>query len=60
MKTPEEIQAYVEVMLLSEDTRDLIKAKLRGNLSLILNSEGKAKQDAVEDMINDFKQIGLA
>lgn len=60
MKTPEELQATIEILLLSETTRDLIKARLRGHLSVIMNSEGKAIQDAVEDMINDFKQIGLA
>lgn len=60
MKTPEEIHAYIEIALLSEATRDLVKSRLRDHLLFIIHHEGKEKQDAVDDMINDFKKIGLA
>lgn len=60
MKNPEEMQACIEVMLLSEATRNMIRATLRDHLSFIMHHEGKAKQDAVDDMVNDFKKIGLA
>lgn len=60
MKTPEETQAYIEVALLSEGTKDLIKSRLRDHLSFIMHHEGKEKQDAIEDFLNDFKKLGLA
>ena len=60
MKTLEETQAAVEILLLSEGTRNLITATLRNHLCYIMNSTGKEQQDAITDMIQDFKNIGLA
>ena len=60
MKSPEEIRIALESMTLSEDTRAFVKMKLRGHLCFIGNAQGREKAEAIQDMINDFKKMGLA
>lgn len=60
MKSSDEIRITVEIMTLSEDTRAFIKAKLLGHLCFVGNTCGKEKANAIQDLLNDFKKIGLA
>lgn len=55
----DEVKVVVEIKALSENAKVLIKAKLRGHLSIVLNAEGKSKAEAIEDLGHEFKKLGL-
>lgn len=62
LKSPEvfdEEKAIEEIKALSKDARVLIKVKLRGHLTIVLNTEGKSKAYAIEDLGHEFRKLGL-
>ena len=58
--TDEELKATGEIKGLSEETLTVVKGKFRDHLCLLMNLEGKKLHAAVDDMLHEFKKLGLA
>ena len=58
MKDLDKIREAIDT--LPEDTVMAIKAKLRGHLTLIRNTEAKEKTETIDDFLHKFKKIDLA